>query len=253
MLDISNKICFVLLHGKSIEQLETDIVKYKDFDICYIGLGLFTIFETFILSKINKHLDIVFDCASVANSYLYNYETKVRLPRLEQYLSRDDNNLWVTSYGIIRDSVSVFKPDWLDIYKDKIFIVDSIFPDKKVTFYMSVPNSVCLAIAYLLWAKVKKIILFGFDGFMGNANNINSYYKPDYHKQEQIVAIGQYGATGLFRDMINFQNKWPTLIKLYRELFNNNADIINCSPNSYYTIIRKIDFDELEKELKKED
>jgi len=247
---LKNKICFVLLHGESIERLEDEIIKYKDCEIIYVGIGLFTIFEEFILSKINKHLDIVFDCASVADSFLYKYENEVRLPRLEKFLEREENNLWVTTWGIIRDSVKKFKPDWLIKYKSKIFVVDNIFPQNKISFYMSVPNSVCLLIAFLLFAQAKKIILFGLDGSLKENNNIDTYYKPEYHKKEHLAALGSIGNTALKRDTLNFNNKFPTLLNLYRQLFNNNAEIVNCSPNSKITVIKNISYEDLENYLK---
>jgi len=246
---INNKICCVLAHGKSIEKLEDFIINLKDYNICWVGIGLFTIFEEFILSKINKHLDIVFDCASVADSFLYKYENKVRLPRLEKFLEREENNLWVTTWGIIRDSVKKFKADWLIKYKSKIFVVDNIFPQNKIGFYMSVPNSVCLLIAFLLFAQAKKIILFGLDGSL-KENNIDTYYKSEYHKKEHLAALGSIGNTALKRDTLNFNNKFPTLLNLYRQLFNNNAEIINCSPNSKITVIKNISYEDLKNYLK---
>jgi len=247
---LENKICFVYLHGKSIERLETEITKYRVYSIIHIGLNLYTVFEDFILNKINKKLNIIFDCSSVSDEFLVNYETNIRLPRMESFLGRKEDNLWITTYGMIRDSLK-YKPQILENYKNKIFVVDNIFPQKRVNYYMSVPNSVCLLIAFLIWARVKKIILFGMDGYTKDGNNINSYYKPEIQAKEHLASVGKVGGTGLNRDTILFQKRFPDLLTQYRRLFNNNfTDLVNCSPNSYFTVIRKINYEDLEKELK---
>ena len=244
---INNRICAIMAHGKSIEKLENKITDLKKYDICWTSLSVFNIMEEFILSKINKHLDIVFDCATVPDSLKENYEKNVRLPRLAEFLERNENNLWITTFGIERDTLRSLNNNWfLAKFQHKIFIVDYIFPKLKRGFYMDVPNSICLLIAALLYGGAKKIILFGFDGCTKKDNNIDTYYKPEYHKKEHLVAIGKVGNTALYRDTLDFQQRFPILLDHYRKLFNNNAEIINCSPNSFYTVIRRITYEELE-------
>jgi len=244
---INNRTCFILAHGKSIEKLEEKIVDLKKYNICYVSLSLFNVIEEFILSKINKHLDIVFDSATVSDSFLVNYE-KVRLNRLSKFLERKENNLWITTFGIERDSIRGLNNNWfLEKHQNKMFIVDYIFPSSLRGNLMSVPNSVCLLIASLLYGGAKKIILFGFDGCLKQENNLDTYYKPEYHKEEHLLATGKEGNTGLYRDTLNFQQVFPILLHQYRNLFKNNAEILNCSPNSAYTVIKKISYEELEK------
>ena len=72
---INRRPVFLLSHGASIYELERTILEYKDKDICWVSIGLFTNMEKYILSKIGKRLDVVFDCASVPEGFRKNYES----------------------------------------------------------------------------------------------------------------------------------------------------------------------------------
>lgn len=245
---INNRVVCILAHGKSIEQLEQNIEQFKDLDICWASVGLFTIMEDFILSKINKHLDIVFDCASVSESNMNYYENEVRLPRLEKFLSRNENNLWITTHGIIRDILKgLNKTDFLDKFRNKIFVVDSLFPTN-TSHYMSVPNSITLLIASAIAGGAKRIILFGFDGYKGDPEKgIDSYYKSEFHIQERLKALGSVIDEGINRDTINFENNFIKIWTEYVFLFKREGKlgIVNCSPNSCYSVIPKTDYEEV--------
>lgn len=243
---INNRTVCILSHGASIQQLEDYIVELKDYDICWMSLGLYTIMEDFILSKIGKKLDLLFDCATVPEPQMEVYEKQIRLPRIEQFLARPDNNLWITTHGLIRDSINPYKPSiWKD-YQSKILKVDELFPTHN---YMDVPNSITLMIASALCGQAKKIILFGFDGHVGNDNMSHStYYKAELAHNEWIYAYGNTVNMGLKRDTLDFERRFQPILLSYRQLFNNDADIVNCS-SSQYQCIRQIDYNQLKEEL----
>lgn len=243
---IQNRTVCILNHGKSIEKLENYITELKDKNICWASLGLFPVMEEFILSKINKQLDIVFDCATVAESFLRNYELHIRIPRIDRFLSRNYNNIWITSFGIVRDTIKGLKLiDFWIKHNSKTFIVDNIFPKNRIGCYMDVPNSITLLIASLLYGNAKRIIIFGLDGYKSSENNINSYYKPELHQKEHLLATGNIGNTGLVRDTIDFETRFSNILNMYRSLFKNNASIYNCSNNTIYTCIEKINIEQL--------
>jgi hypothetical protein len=247
---INNRVVAIVAHGSSLDILEREIQYLKHKDICWMSLGLYTVVEDFILSKIDKRLDILFDCATVPEPQMDVYEKTIRLPRIERFLAREDNNLWITTHGLIRDSITPYKPDIWQNYQNKILKVDSLFPQNNIPFYMDVPNSITLMIASALCGGAKKIILFGYDGHVG-ADNLShhTYYKEELAHNEWVQAYGESINLGLKRDTLDFENRFAPIVLLYRTLFNNRAEILNCSPNSNYRCLRQISYGQLKEEL----
>ncbi len=240
----------LLLHGGSVQKLEESIEKYKDCDVCWMGIGLFTLFETYILSKIGKGLDIVFDCATVPHARTPHYEVITRFPRLVPYLWRETNNLWITTHGLIRDSVIPYRPEIVEMLGNKIMLVDSIFPPDEINRWMDVPNSACLAIASALAGGASKVIVFGLDGYDGRLDDgLKFYFKPEEHRKERLSALGRLEDAGINRDTRGFEERFPRILNMYRDLFGNNAPVLNCSKQSVYTVLPKIDYSELKEHL----
>jgi hypothetical protein len=252
---INKRTVAIFAHGRSIENLENSIeTLVRDNstimnDVCFMGLGLFTIFEKYITRVINRNLDIVFDCATVPHARLDHYEI-LRLPRLYEFLNRPENNLWITTHGLIRDSVNAYMPELVINFENKILKVDDLFPTDEIPKWMDVPNSICLAISAAIAGEAKKIITFGLDGYVGDlSQGLDSYYKKEEHMKERMSALGKVEDHGINRDSYGFQNRFPILLNSYRELFNNNCPIYNCSPNSMYDTPKKIDYEQLSKIL----
>ena len=245
---INNRIVGIMAFGNSIKELEKYIIELKNYDICWATLNAFPVMEDYILSKIDKQLDIVFDCSTVIESQIMKYED-LRLPRLDNFLARNYNNCWLTSYGITRDLKAMNRGSILEEYKDKIIIVDNIFPTDCIPYFMSVPNSITLLIGAMMYGKAKKIILFGYDGFNGFPEDaINSYYHPELAKKEQLIALGGYSDSNLNLGTHLFKKNFTRIYNDYRQLFGN-VEIINCSFNSVYDNIRKIKYENLKEIL----
>lgn len=247
---VDRRVVGVLAHGKSIEELERRIEEFKDLNICWVGLNLFTIFEDHILSKIHKKLDIVFACDTAPDMTRGNYEINVRLPRIEKFLKREADNIWITTNGMFRDSIKIYRPDLLEKYSHKIMEIDHLFPRENIRDYMEVPNSITLLIGAMIAGGAKKIILFGIDGYNGDPKEgINSYYCKEDNRAERQAVLGCDVDLGINRDTGLFDKMFPTNLRNYRKLFGNNCEVVNCSPNSIFTSIRKINYDQLKDEL----
>jgi len=248
---IRNRTVAILAHGSSIEQFETYIEDLKDKDVCYASLNFFPIMEEFILSKIGKKLDIVFDCSTVAKHRQEEFDL-VRMKRLESFMQRQDNNLWITSHGIVRDNL--LPTPWNSMYqnnKSKILEVDTLFPSRRISEFMSVPGSITLLIASCIAGQAKKIIMFGFDG-CNNLNlqeGLNTYYKPQLQKEERLRALGSIEDIGVTNDTYNFQMQFPSILNKYKSLFNNDCPIENCSKQSFYSIFNKISYQDLKQAI----
>jgi len=239
---IRNRTVGIVLLGKSIETLEQRIEEYKDYDICWSSLNLFTPVEDYILSKIGKQLEFVYDSCTIPQPLFFDYENSHRLPRMEKYLARE-NNIWITSYGMIRDSVIPIKGHWYEQNRHKIMIVDGLFPQNIRGDMMSVPNSATLMLASAIAAQAKNIIIFGMDGY---AKDSETYFKPELIRKERLLTVGSEVDTRINSDTDRFKQDIPKLINTYKHLFNNlDAKIYNCSKNSVYEMFPKIDYDQL--------
>jgi len=244
---INNKIVCVTCLGNSIEELEKRIDIFKKKYVVWVGLGQFDIIQDNILTKIKSRFSIVFDTATVPEEFRKNYEVETRLPRIIKYFRDTNDSLWLTSDGLVRDSIKPYMPDLLAQYQHKIIVIDNMFPKNNRRNYMEVPNSVCLLIGSLLYGRPKKIIIFGLDGYDGDPKqNLISYYKPDLVLQEHLAALGQDWDPGIKRDTKEFIDRFSYHLRLYEDLFNHRCEIYNCSPKSLYTVPQKITYDDLE-------
>jgi len=241
---INNRTVAVCLQGKSIQELEDRIEEFKDFDICWASLGVFDIIQDNILSKGNKHLEIVFDCATVPHSRIPHYEKHFRVPRLENFFNESEENIWITSYGMVRDSVALHYPHFFLHHENKMLLVDKLFPISKVAEYMNVPNSITLFIGALMAGGARDIIIFGLDGYTGDiSKGVDSYYMPEVIAKERMAALGSVQDEGINRDSTTFEDRFSEKCQQYEELFKWKGKIINCSPSSMFKIPTKHTYD----------
>ena len=224
---VNGRICAILLPGASILELEKEILYYKDIDICWCGLNNFSKIENNILKTINKHFEIIQDCSEV--KYAEDYEQQVRIPKIEKYLSRNENNLFLTSPEIIANWHRFNKLDLFIKYSDKIRLFD-------YGIQYNVPNSLTLLLMYLgRYSNAKFIILFGCDGYNGSSEDINailqSYYNPEEVLDERFIGFKDGSKSGLIGEMKSFDN---SILNYYNKFsWQNNVlppIVYNCSP-----------------------
>ncbi len=244
---INGRTVCIMVHGTSIARLEQEISKLANKDICWASTGVFPMMEDYILSKINKKLDIVFDCATVAPHLWNAYELHMRLPRIHKFINRPGQNLWCTSHGVVRDTIKPLVPHWIGEFKEKIFVIDSLVAKDNVPKFMDAPNSTCLMIGTMLAGGASKIIIFGLDGYHGpTACPPTAYYHPEEIIKERKLALGEVNDGNINRDTNSFAKVFPDKLEMYRGFFNNRAPVYNCSPDSIYDVIPKIHYEELE-------
>jgi len=237
------KTVLIMLHGKSIEGLENIITDLKDKDIVYASLNYFDLMENFILSKINKKLSYVLDCAGVKDENLHNYNVKRRIPRLKNFFACQENKLLLTIKGVIRKLTDQENcGDLLQQYKDKILVLDSVGID-----LINVPNSASILIGITLLARAKKIIICGMDGYLGKPNNSSStYYQEKLYNEHKRDAFGNTDITHVNGDTQNFGLMMPSIIEAYCNILEiESPEIYNCSPNSIIDIFPKINYNQL--------
>jgi len=219
---INNRTVAILSHGKSIEELEDKIYQFKDKDVCWVSFNYWQLMEEFVLSKIDKKLDIILDCA---NAETLEYEEAIRIPFISKLLKR---NTLVLSLQKVLDGWSVIKQK---LYQDRIVLLDKHFD------ISTVANTLVLLIYAIAQSNPKEILLFGVDGYIEEDDGLSSYYKPDFQLFRRLAIRLDNKAT-LKRETNAFNN---TFFSNYKKLFNKEYTIstINYSKDSKITIFNK--------------
>jgi len=249
---IKDKIVCIMSHGKSIEKLEDYIDKFKDKNICWMSFNYWELMEKFILSKINKKLDVVLDCAETPNweygeiDNIRNFERKIRIPNIIKLIKR--GTLIVSTLSLIREKYPILFDNTIfyDWYKDKILFLDNLN-----IFFPNMPlNSLSRLLAVALIGKPKKIIIFGLDGHLKKTRGLETYYKPKLWLERKKL-LNEVEMKNKFKfmlrdDTINIQNKYLEYItKVCKENKVSIPPIINCSPDSKITIFKNINYEDL--------
>jgi hypothetical protein len=236
---LNKPICLVL-HGKSCEELENRIQEFKNFDCVWASMSSFDIPQEYILNKINKNFSIIYDSSTVRNEV--DYEIKIRLPRLINYLSNNKTNIYICTKS---DKNNLFnlrnrlRLTFNEDFKEQIIYTEDLGID---------PNPFCVSlhlyIACLSKLGFKKIILFGADGGGKHGNLIESYYKSELVKiDKELCGNLNYNMIG---DTTNINSSYKDLIMKTVGFIPN---VINCSPNSNYTIFKNISYEEFLSEI----
>jgi len=238
-MDLSNKICAIVAHGSSLSELESRIEEFRNLNIVWCGMNYFNPSEE-ILKKINKSFDIVFDCSTVKNNV--EYESRVRLPRLIEYLNRENTTYITLKQGKdnLYDLRNRIGSDFNEKYKNKIIYGENLGFDC---------NQFCVSlhlyIACLLKLNAKTIILFGADGGGIYDNSVSSYYKPELILEDKKLADNvSYNMTG---DTNNINSSFNPIM---RSIFGYIPSIINCSDVSTYNVFRKLTYNQTIEEIK---
>ena len=254
---IKGRTVAIIARGGSVKELNERIEEFKDYDICWTSMNLFTPAEN-ILAKIGKELEIVSDCSTVANRDIY--EPQVRFPRFKRFLEKENNLLFISQ--VVIDEC--FKRDnffqTFQRYINKIATIEDLFfsSNSQKEIWNAPPNSITLLLAACIAGGAKKILLFGYDGLKGTDNtdrtyldkhSVDTYYCSDLEGEDRLVAAKSKEIGSLATDSFFFERDWESIEKIYKQTFNNECDIVNCSPNTMFTVIKKIDYNNIHKEI----
>ena len=254
---IKGRTVAIIARGGSVKELNERIEEFKDYDICWTSMNLFTPAEN-ILAKIGKELEIVSDCSTVANRDIY--EPQVRFPRFKRFLEKENNLLFI-SQVVINEC---FKRDnffqTFQRYINKIATIEDLFfsSNGQKEIWNAPPNSITLLLAACIAGGAKKILLFGYDGLKGkdsadrtflDKHVVDTYYLSDLEGEDRLVAAKSKEIGSLATDSFFFERDWKEIERIYKQTFNNECDIVNCSPNTMFTVIKKIDYNNIHKEI----
>jgi hypothetical protein len=240
-MDLTNKTCLLVAHGRSLEELERKIGRFINLDVVWCSMSTFDVPEDYILSKINKHFTVVYDSSTVENAI--DYEIAVRIPRLSKYLDRDEDNIYIctrTDHSNLYQLRDNLRLDFNKKYKNKIICAEDIGIN---------PNDFCVSlhlfIACLYKMGTKKVILFGADGGSIYGNSIESYYNWRLIENDKKIAGNlTYNMVG---DTNNINSTYGVLME---KSLGYIPKVLNCSPDSTYTVFEKITYEEVLKEIK---
>lgn len=225
-----------MLFGNSINELETRIEEFRNFDICWTSVGQWELMETYILNKINKQLEVTFDCAESERPI--GFELERRLPRLKEFLSRPANNAHITMrhtsiYGLRKKLGCNIASE----YSNKIIYAEDICPAQ--AFCVSFP----LFLMSLWVLGAKKIILFGCDGNK-TENAISTYFHPEeVYKEKKASNNVVFNLTG---DSGWVVSAFPRIMEtVHNQLNLPYPEIINCSEKSIYDLWQKMSYNDI--------
>lgn len=231
---MSPKTILIVIHGKSVEELERRITDFKDLNVHWGSMSTFHIPQKYILDKINKKFDIVFDSSTVKNEI--EYETRLRLPRLRKYFDTTDGKYICTrtDKNNLYNLRSVIDSPFNNSYRDRIIYTEDIGID---------PNPFCVSlhlyIACLAKLGYERIVLFGADGGGIEGNNIASYYKSEEILEDKKIADNlSYNMTG---DTNNVNTTYDIMMN---KVLGYIPNVINCSPITRYTCFPIKTYDE---------
>jgi len=248
---IKNKIVCIVLHGKSIEELENRIEEFNNDNICWVSMNTFDIVQNNILNKINKQLDIIYHFSL----HRGNIEIEVQIPNLKQAI--DKGSLLITNKNLFIDAYTrLQQEEFINEYKDKVLLLDDIktkanIPLEKVEAGLP---TICYILYSLIIMGASKIIVFGFDGsdYDINTSDMNSYYKSDIvfsrtvlpKEKVENLAKGFLGSIGY--DTLSINNNFLAIYEKIKSSFNLSElpIILNCSPISKIKVFKIIDYNE---------
>lgn len=229
---INGRPVAIFAAGPSIKELENRIDELRHTDICYVGLNIFSIYEKYILRKIDKHFHIGICMADI--SRMIEYITN-------DFFNRDEDNMLISqqsssfkSFTYISTAFDLNK--FINKYDKRLLFVcgaDTTDPNKDRPLHFASTNTLSALIQLMIIGKAPKIILFGADG--GYANTTELYYRQ--------YEYGGATVSSIVNDAILF-NLWiPILLKNTYDTYNiRPIEILNCSENSSYTPFPRISY-----------
>jgi len=228
---IADRPVAILLHGLSVKSILDNKERFLAKGYVLISTNAFRIIEDNILSPLDRELDIV--------AIFYEAEWGIRMGDTIKFLSRDRSNLVITTR---REQSIMDCSDRLADYTSKIVLVADAHP-----MLNSMPNSMTLLVQRLIGAGCRSITLFGADG-CSIATPLDDQYDT-YLGGEQLKTEAR--ATGIRGDTVFMNCYFQVYVKQAKELYGitDEISILNCSPSTYLTCIKKIGYKDLQDEL----
>ena len=226
---IRGRPCVILLSGPSVTKFRQLSLKLKDKDICYASVNDYWVIEKTILNKLDKKLDIVIRSAK---------ECKVPSQPDFDFLNRPVNNVLLSERAGYCESQMPLS-EFLAKYGYKVFF----FVAERSTIMRHVPSpqyplhffaqaSFTILMSILAIGGSPLIVIFGADG--------------GYIHGRELYLDGWVDSSleRLQYDTWLFNNTWPFLRKNLVQTHGVNPRIINASPRSHYTVMKKVGIDD---------
>lgn len=245
---INKRPVVIILPGSSVRELEQRIRELKNCDVCYLGLNGFWIIEKYILEKINRNLSVVM-CAANPGGWMDN---------INDFLERREDNIFISvksSFSSEKTPKDFDFDEFIKKYNEKLLFFISVSnlssiiikqgsvflrqsPSIKYPLHFLALNSLSALLSLALIGEASKVIIFGADG--GRTNPPEVYFGESDSEYQSFTPEQK-----LMIDAENFNKTMPLILKkIYRAYNLKPIDIINCSKKSYYTLFRKLSYDE---------
>lgn len=243
---IRKRDVFVFVHGPSVRDFEARISAFAGRDICFMTGHSFAFFETALLSKIERQVELVMVTNFMTMSRHYD--------QVQAYVKRSGANMLLTG----RHCLDLCTIDGMDSAKfeqqfdDKllIFPTPGSFavprPDSPLSF--PIGNTLACMLPFLVIGEAKRVFIFGADGISRDATGGHLRYgagHPDYRREPTDEHEGHMLAMNLLTDTLTFDHVAELSIQGASFLFDRAPPpIYNVSPHSHLGLFPKIDIDE---------
>ena len=181
---IKDRPVCILLHGRSLEELEKRITEIKNEKICWISLNAYDIVEKYILQKINKKLDIIY-CGA-------NYTPDIEVLRIPLLIQSLDKGAFLIAKRYLFTEVfpKFINIDLYKFYQKKILFLENVYNSNGKSLFEVLSTHTVSSLGYLLCALsiagAKEIKLFGLDGCGEPPDDLlSTYYKPEIHRERR--------------------------------------------------------------------
>lgn len=230
----------ILAAGPSIREFEVRIGELRDKDICYFGFNNFSVQETHILQKIDRHFSVVLCGSRDGMPYIIN--------SIFNFLNRNEDNMLISSFnndtfGTLGNSFNLGQ--FLNKYDRKLIFVHVLpgkfAPNNDYPLHFMASNSLLVLIQMALIGKAASIVLFGADGHCGENAKEYYYQQNEYEPQKWPLANQCF-----IQDTVCYFNPVaPIGIRNTRKTYDLPLiNILNCSQKSFYTPFPKISYDD---------
>jgi len=242
---INKRPVAIILHGPSVTELEERITELEDCDICYFSLSAFRVIEKYILQKINRNLSLVM-CSAAAGAQMND---------IIDFLERQEDNIFISDRDAFhrpRTPQGFDLDEFIKKYDRKLLFFT--FTTTRNAFLLRVPsieyplhfllqNSFSILLSLALIGEAPMVAVFGGDG--GRINTRELHFRESDPEYQQFNAKLDMVEHSIMDDTKVFNLMMPFTLEKISKIYNlRPVDIINCSPQSHYTPLRKLSYDE---------
>lgn len=239
---IRGRDVFILMHGPSVEDLGARIADLAGRDVCFMTAQGFTLFESSMLAKIGREVEI----ATVTNPMTMSKH----YDQVQEFLARPTRNMLLTSRYCLnqceQEEENGRRTEGAFDRKLLYFPPPATVLPPSRTSPLSFPlcNTLSCMLPFLVLGEAKRVFLFGCDGT--SRESVDGHYRygtghADYRYEPKNEEEKRMLAQNLLVDTLSFDEAADISLEGASALFDLPVPpIYNVSPQSHLNLFPKI-------------